>query len=89
MFLNQFEVYVDMKASEFSGKCASFDETFPVPIASMLTLNCSQGGVVGQYLSIIRIGGFRRDALSLCEVYVFGNLGEFRESLIDLRLTMT
>lgn len=83
MFLNQFEVYVGMKISELSEKCASYYETLPVPAASTVTLNCSQGGVLGQYLFIKRTGGFRQDALSLCEVYVFGTMGKSDWLMVD------
>lgn len=71
-FLNDFTIFVDNSATNTSNRCASYAERTSIYPGSEVNFTCKASLTQGRFVTVKRDGGFRQDALSLCEVNIYG-----------------
>lgn len=72
-YLQNFDLYVgntNITDVGDSKLCYYFNNGSFVPSGVPLTLECSPNPLNGRYVTIKRRGGFRQDAIGLCEVNI-------------------
>ncbi|ESN95748.1 hypothetical protein HELRODRAFT_178928 [Helobdella robusta] len=63
--------YIRLPQGTIGTLCNSYEKPDPIPPKGQLIIVCVDSGVRGRYVTLRRTGGFRMDALSICEMKVY------------------